>query len=407
MLARLTCLVVAAVLTAAQTPLPSNSIERRQAPAGDLAREALEATFSLDFPEARAAARELVSLEPARSQSHRVLATVLWTEILFGIGAVSVDHFMGSLTKSKDTRPPIPPELEQEFEREVGTAIELAQADLREHRDSIDALYDLGAAYAIQASFNASIRGSLASAFGAARRAYRAQEDVLERNPGHAGANILAGTYRYAVSGLRFPTRWLAYVAGFSGDRERGLAMIEAAAKTSGALYDARPALLLIYSREERYDDALDVAERLSQAFPRNRLFVLELGSAALRAGRPEQAERVLTRGYETFTADDRTKAPGEEALWLYKRASALIELRRPSEAAPLLERALTRDPLDWVRGRIHLERGKVADLSGRRAEAVEAYRLARTIASENQDPLGREAANALLDRPFAPGGGN
>jgi len=402
---RLTILVFAAGISLAQAPVRSGATPARPASAGELASQAFEAAFNLDQAEALAAARELVAAEPGASLSHRVLATVLWTDILFNIGAISTDHFLGSLTKSKDTRPPVPVAVEREFDESVTRAIELAQADIRQNPDSISARFDLGAAYAIQASFNASIRGSLASAFGAARRAYKAQEDVLKRNPDHPGANIMAGTYRYAVAGLRFPSRWLAYLAGFSGDRERGIAMIEAASAKPGAAYDALPSLLLIYTREKRYDDALDVAERLSRAFPRNRLFVLEAGVAALRAGHAARAERVLRNGFEAFGADPRRKAPGEEALWLYKWAAALIELGQPAEAAPLLDRALARNPLGWVEGRIHLERGKVADLSGRRTDAVSAYRLARTIASRDDDPVGRDAAEALLDRPFEKGG--
>jgi tetratricopeptide (TPR) repeat protein len=380
------------------------SAQARRAEADALADKAYEAAFNLDRAEAMAAARQLVALEPRQSRSHRVLATVLWTDILFRIGAVTVDHFIGSLTKSQDTRPPIPPDVEREFEDSVGRAIDLAETRLSEHPDSVDARYELGASCAIQASFRASIGGSLTAAFRSARKAYKAQEEVLERDPTHPNANVIAGTYRYAISGLRFPSRWFAYLAGFSGDRERGIAMVEAAANGPATVYDALPALLLIYAREKRYEDALAVADRLSQAFPRNRLFVLEVGSAALRAGRASQAERVLRQGVEALTSDERPKAPGEEALWLYKWGSALIELGRTAQAADLLDRALERGPLGWVEGRIHLELGKVADLESRRAEAVEAYRLARTIAARDNDPVGRDAAEALLEQPYRSG---
>jgi tetratricopeptide (TPR) repeat protein len=91
--------------------------------------------------------------------------------------------------------------------------------------------------------------------------------------------------------------------------------------------------------------------------------------------------------------------------MWLYQHARALVELGRAADAQRRLDAALAADPLGWVRGRIHLERGKVADLGGRRADALEAYRLARTIAARDNDPIGRRAAEALLNQPFRPGG--
>jgi tetratricopeptide (TPR) repeat protein len=330
-----------------------------------------------------------------------VLAAILWTEILFRLGAVSVDHFMGSLSKSKDTRPPIPEALEREFSTALAQAIRLAEARAGADRAGVEARYEVGAAYAIEASYRASIEGSVTASVGPARKAFGAQEDVLERQPQHAGANVIAGIYRYVVSGLRFPSRWLAYLVGFGGGRERGIAMIESAARERSAIFDALPALLLIYTREERYEDALEVAGRLAQAFPRNRLFALERGAAAIRARRFAEADAMLTRGLAALAGDSRPKAPGERALWFYKRGTARLALSRTAEAAVDFETALASAPLEWMRGRIHLQRGKLADLAGRRADARAAYRLARQIAETNDDPAARRAAGALLDRPF------
>jgi tetratricopeptide (TPR) repeat protein len=381
-----------------QTPRPDHS----QADA--LAHQAYDAAFNLDYDAAVAAARRLTAVAPDEPRSHRVLATVLWTRILFQIGAITVDHFMGSLTKSKDTRPPVPADLHAEFTRALDRAIGLAETRLDRNRRDLEARYDAGAAYAIQASFRASIDGSVTAAFGPARKAYSAQADVLEHDPDHPSANVIAGAYRYVVSQLRFPSRWFAYLVGFAGDGERGIAMIEGATRDPDALYDALPALLLIYTRERRHDQALAVAERLARAFPRNRLFRLEVASATLRAGRARQAERLLAAGVGELGTETRPLAPGERAMWLYQHAAALVELGRAADAQRRLDEALAREPLGWVRGRIHLERGKLADLAGRRSDALEAYRLARAIAERDNDPIGQRAAQGLLDRPFRHG---
>ena len=59
-------------------------------------------------------------------------------------------------------------------------------------------------------------------AFGSARRAYNEHERVLALAPARKDAGLIVGTYRYLVASLSMPVRWMAYVAGFGGDKERG-----------------------------------------------------------------------------------------------------------------------------------------------------------------------------------------
>ena len=94
--------------------------------------------------------------------------------------------------------------------------------------------------------------------------------------------------YRYAVSELSMPLRLGAYLAGLGGGRERGLRMVEEAARyPSDVQPNAQFTLILLYNRAARYDDALRVIGDLQQRFPRNRLLWLEAGGTALRAERP------------------------------------------------------------------------------------------------------------------------
>ncbi len=162
-----------------------------------------------------------------------------------------------------------------------------------------------------------------------------------------------------------------------------------------------RIALLLIYNREGRHADALRVAKELAAEFPRNRILVLEAGSSALRAGRGVEADELLTRGLAAFDKDDRPKFPGERGLWLYKRALARMALRHLPEAHDDLEAALRSQPVEWVRGRIQLELGKLADAAGRRPEALSAYRMAQSLCGSHNDAACAGEAERLIQRPF------
>ncbi len=364
---------------------------------------AFKAAYNLDIPEALATARRAVALGPDRSAAHRTLAAIIWLEILLRRGTVTIDHYLGgSVTRSQLNLPKPPADLDAEFKRELGRAIELAERKLAEQPQDIQAQFEVGAVFALQASYTASVEGSLTSAFKSARRAYDAQENVMTRDPRRADAGVVVGTYRYVVSALGLPTRVLAYMAGFGGGKEKGISLLEAATQHPDTRVDARTALMLIYSREGRHGDVERIARELGTEFPRNRLFTLEEGAAAIRAGRADVAEAVLSRGLAALEKDTRPKMPGERALWLYKRGKARLNQNHPKDALVDLNQALLSSPVGWVRGRIHLELGRIADLGGRRAEALNAYQAAKTTCEASSDPACVSEANRLLRQPFS-----
>jgi tetratricopeptide (TPR) repeat protein len=359
------------------------------------------ALYNLDRDEALARARQAVAMAPGESRTHRALATMLWLDALFLRGAVTVDTYLGGFSGPQITLPKPPPALDVEFRKELDQAITLAEARMRRlPRDPI-AMHELGSALGLQASYMASVEGRILAAFGAARRAFDLEESVLAHDPSRLDAGLVVGTYRYAVSNLGVPSRMVAYMAGFGGGKAKGLALLEGATHADQTATEARTALVLIYSREGRHQDAFRVLSDLAAAYPRNRLFVLERGAAAIRAGRAEEAEAILTSGLATFEADPRLKIPGERALWFYKRGSARISLNHPAAARQDLDEALRSSPVEWVRGRLQLEAGKADDLLGRRKEAVALYRTAREIAQRTNDAAGASEAARWLDQPF------
>ena len=188
---------------------------------------------------------------------------------------------------------------------------------------------------------------------------------------------------------------------GLAATRRKGISLLEAASQHPDTRIDAKTALMLIYSREGRHADVQRLAHELGSEFPRNRLFVLEEGAAAIRAGRAADAEATLTRGLAMFAQDTRPKLPGERAIWFYKRGLARVNLNRPAEADVDLREALRADPVLWVRGRIRVELGKIADLAGRRPDALNEYREARTACQSGNDAACVAEADRLLRRPF------
>jgi tetratricopeptide (TPR) repeat protein len=394
-------LIVVLITSAALGAAPHTGSAQSAPPLNALIEQAFRAAYNLDHDEAMAHARGAVATYPNESQAHRALASILWLHILFRRGAVSVDYYLGSLTRQRASSPKPQPELVAEFKAVLGKAIALAEARLKEHPLDLQARYDLGSVYALQASYTASVEGSMTSAFKSARRAYDAQEEVLTRDPSRIDAGLVVGLYRYLTSVLALPTRLIAYVVGFGGGKERGIKLLEDATRNPATRVDAKAALMLIYSREGRHGDVVTLARELRTEFPRNRLFLLEEGAAAIRAGRAADAERTLTRGLEEFAKDFRPKVPGERAYWLYKRGLARVILRHLDQARDDLHSAQGSVPAGWVDGRIHLELGKVSDLNGRRQDAVNEYRAAKSICDANDDSVCANEASRLQRRPY------
>lgn len=359
---------------------------------------AFELAYSHQHEEAAVLLRRATQLDPDSTATHRNLASVLWLQMLFRRGAVTVDHYLGSFSRARVDLPKPPAELDAEFKKHLARAIELAEARVAAHPRDPQAHFDLGAAVGLRASYIATVEGRLLAGFKAARRAYDAHEKVLQLDPTRKDAGLIVGTYRYIVSTLSLPMRMVAYVAGFGGGRERGIRMVEeTAAAAAENRTDALFALVLLYNREKRYDDALRVMEELRRLYPRNRLVLLEAGSTALRSERFEQAQVLLSQGLALMPADESRRIPGEEALWRYKRGAALVALRKPDAALTDLNMATMPSAQTWVHGRARVELARLALQQGNHRGAADEARRAEGLCDKGNDPVCVDAARKLL----------
>lgn len=359
---------------------------------------AFAAAYNLDHADAIAALDKALAADPNDPDAHRAAAVIAWLRIGFLRGSITVDDYLGSVSKPNINMLPPPTDEANRFHHHIARALQLAEAEVRRQPQDAEAHFRLGAAVGTQASYGATVEGKILASFRAARRAYDAHERVLELDPRRKDAGLIVGTYRYVVSALSLPIRLMAYVAGFGGGKERGLSMIEeAAGYPSLSQTDARFALILLYNREKRYDDALRVIRELQQQYPRNRQLWYEAGATLIRAGRHADAERVLNDGIRMRDTDRRERMFGEDALWHYKRGVARARQARNSAASEDFQIPLSREARDWVRGRAHAELGQLAVKAGNREQGQHHYRQAIDLAIKGNDPNGRKEAEALV----------
>jgi tetratricopeptide (TPR) repeat protein len=380
--------IIGVVIGLAATAAEANDQSAR------LRAKAYQLAYNLDYEEATREMEAAAAADRTDAAAERGLAVIPWLLISFTRGAVTVDDYLGSISRQNVAMRQPPAELAARFNRHAARSLMLAEAALTSRPRDPEALYQVGATVGLQASYVATVEGRILGAFKAARRAYDAHEQVLAAAPSRTDAGLVVGTYRYIVSAMSLPVRMMAYVAGFGGGKERGLELIEqAAAGASEASADAKFALVLLYNREARYADALRVLGELQRAYPRNRILWLEAGATALRAGRASEAEQHLAAGRRMLGADKRPRMFGEEALWLQKHGAALVALGRREEADTALQRAVSLESRKWVAGRAHAELGKLADMRNDRATARQHFLQAVSLAEQDNDAIGAAAA--------------
>lgn len=362
-----------------------------------LRTRAVETAYNLDFAEAGALAEQAIIADPDDAAAYWALALITWLKIVFDRGSVTVDEYLGSVTRPSVSLKPPPPAAARRFRDHANRALQIADQLVKARPADPDAHYQAGAAVGLLASYTASVEGRIIGAFRSARRAYDEHERVMRLDPRRRDAGLIVGTYRYLVSTLSLPMRLMAYVAGFGGDKDKGLRLVEDAARYAGeTALEAQVALVLLYNRERNYDGALAVLATLRQRLPRNRLLWLESGATALRADRAADADRFLSEGIAKLAIDTRPRMFGETALWHYKRGAARVKLRQYPSAEEDLRAALSTDSRPWVKGRAHTELARIALARGDRATARREVDRGIALADADEDRPGARQARRL-----------
>ncbi len=347
-----------------------------------------ELVYNLDFAAANATFQRAVAARPNYPAGYRAVAGAAWLQILFERGASLLDSYLaGSMSGPSGEFDAPREELARTFEQHVAHAIRLAEGLVERDALDPDGHYELGVAVALDASYHATILRQPFRALRSARRAYLAHERVLELDPAYHDAKMLVGLYRYIISVIPRPVRWMAYLVGFDGGKPEAIRLLADAARRSTRVRgEAQFALAMIYNREREFRRAHAVLTNLRRNFPRNRLLWIETASTWLRDGRPALAELILAHGFRRLESDPRPRMMGEEAIWRLKRGTALIGLDEVDRARPDLALAARNGAATWVRGRAHLELGKLNDLAGDHQTARGHYVRARQICNEAGD---------------------
>jgi tetratricopeptide (TPR) repeat protein len=395
-------LLVCAVSAAAQQPWLTDAERARFE---ELRRSGLDALYNIDYDKAQRDFNEIVKLYPNHPGGYQLLAARVWIKTLYESRRLQVSLYSSeSFYTNGDDK--VDPKIVTEFRNLTREARRLAEAKLKQEPKNIEALDFLANTEGLKASFEEAVERRHFAALRDGNDAVNHHREVLKLDPKYIDAQITIGLYEYVVGSLPLPVKILAGATGFRGSKKRGLALLEQVAKEGRwSQDDAKTVLILLYTREKRFAEVVNLARELSAKYPRNYLLRLETADALVSlAGvkRKEkdlagavQAEKEAFATFDEVLRDRNVRDSAARALDLihFKYGEALLMAgyheRAAKEflAATKVERA---EP--GLITMAHLYAARAYDVAGKRDEALTQYKevLARPNVYDAHDEAKR-----------------
>jgi tetratricopeptide (TPR) repeat protein len=246
----------------------------QQAQLDTLRAEGYEALYNLDYEGARRRFQKMVELAPEDPAGAQCLASSLWLQQLNESYQLKATIYSGTDEKT-DRRQT------DEFRKWIRQAKTLSEARLKKEPHNVEALYYLGAAEGLEAAYTAQVERKYVAALRAGTNAVDHHREVIKLAPDYHDAELTIGLHNYVVGSLSLPLKMIAGTMGVRGSKKRGIETLERVTVEGKWARDlARILLVDLYKREKRYDDAVKTARQLSEKYPRNYLYKLQMADA-------------------------------------------------------------------------------------------------------------------------------
>ena len=278
-------------------------------------------------------------------------------------------------------------------------AIELSDQQLGKNPEDTDALFARGWARSLHAVYIGLVDRGFVSALHVALQARSDNEKVLRLDPKYIDAKLVVGVHQYVTGSLPLGFKLLAGAAGITGSKSKGIEDLrDAGAHGVITSVEARTALGLFLRREAKYEDAITVTRSLTEEYPRDFLFRLELANLTKDAGRGKEA----IAEYQELL--EQAKKPGFfpsahlELAW-FGLADTLQGQKNYAEAAAAYNQATLQPTISVdLKSRCDLNSGKMYDLLNERDMALKQYQV---VLLQDGDSAQADFARKYLKSPF------
>jgi tetratricopeptide (TPR) repeat protein len=278
-------------------------------------------------------------------------------------------------------------------------AMDLSEQELSKKPEDVDALFARGWARSLRAVYIGMVERSFVSALHVALQARSDNEKVLRLDPRYMDAKLVVGVHQYVTGSLPLGLKILAGAAGITGSKSKGIQDLrDAGGRGVITSVEARTALGLFLRREAKYDEAIAVMRSLTDEYPRDFLFRLELANLTKDAG---QGKAAITEYQQLL---EEAKKPGFfpsahlELAW-FGLADTLQGQKNYAEAAAAYNEATAQPTISKdLKSRCDLNSGKMYDLLNERDMARRQYEV---VLRQDGDSAQADWARKYLKAPF------
>ena len=357
--------------------------------------------YNLEYDQAIADFKANVAQHPDDPAAYDHLAHAILYRALYRGGALESQLVTGSNPFLRRDKVKTTPQEDQEFDDAINKSISLCREKLATTPDAAGALSAVGVAYALRANYNFLVRKAWIDALHDASRANVALRKAMRLEPSDVDVRLIPGVYDYVVGSLPWAYHFLGFLAGFHGNRERGIHTLETVAREGKSdSVDAQILLVVIYRRDKRPAEALPLLDDLIRLYPRNHLFRFEVVQMYSDLGDRDNAMREIDTiwmlhdnsapGYAHLMPEKIDYLEGNLLFWYNDLDQAEAHLKKAAVKAGSLD--LNTAIMAWMR------LGQTYDLQGQRKEAVAAYRQAMAMAPNSE--VGKESQR-YIDHPY------
>ena len=120
---------------------------------------------------------------------------------------------------------------------------------------------------------------------------------LLSLDTDRPDARIGRGMFYYMLGSVPSELKWATNIAGLKGDMEQGFEELKKAAESDSYVSnDAIMLLMYLYNKEERYEEALSYAEKLTERLPKNIIFKFKKAEILENSGNKDQARELFAK---------------------------------------------------------------------------------------------------------------
>jgi len=345
--------------------------------------------YNLDYDQAITAYEKAVASSPDDPVFHNHLAQAILYREMFRDGALESELVSGNNSFIRRPKLEPPADVEKRFFSEIDKGMQLSQARIAKNPRDTVALHSLSVALALRANYGFLVRKSWRASLYDSNQARKYDVEVIEIDPSDYDARLLPGGYDYIVGNLSWTLRALGFIAGYHGDKQRGIRTIEeVAARGKDNRVDAEIVLCALYRREGQPRRAIPLVTGLIQRYPRNYLLRFELaqmyasigerGNALNSLGEIAKLKQDNAPGFARVPQEKIYYETGNLEFWFDDLDRALDNLKKVTATPEQLKE------LDLNTGVLALMRqGQIYDLQNHHNLAVKAYQEAVKFAPD------------------------